>query len=120
MTEEQRKKCHAIIHSCAAADGAGNLFPVPGTGFAADVVALTTMAMSLSAVFGKDMTKSVAKATAIAALKKATLKNPMKTLTKEASKLMPFGGQAVSCTISVAMAEAAGWSIAYDLDNDKL
>lgn len=120
MTEEQRKKCHAIIHSCAVADGAGNLIPVPGTGFAADIVALTTMAMSLSAVFGKDLAKSVAKATAIAALKKTILRSPMKTLTKEAAKIIPYGGQAVSSTISVAMAEAAGWSIAYDLEHDQI
>ena len=30
MTEEQRNKCHMIIHGHAVAAGAGNAVPVPG------------------------------------------------------------------------------------------
>lgn len=38
MTEEQEKKCHAIIHSCAVACGAGNVAPIPGLGIATDMI----------------------------------------------------------------------------------
>ena len=30
MTESEKNKCHAIIHSHAAAVAGGNLVPVPG------------------------------------------------------------------------------------------
>lgn len=52
MTSEQESKCHAIIHSHAVLAGAGNIVPIPGMGIAADITTMTTMAMSLAAVFG--------------------------------------------------------------------
>ena len=45
MTPEQRDRCSTIIHTHAAAAAAGNAIPVPGLGFAADTITMTTMAM---------------------------------------------------------------------------
>lgn len=118
MTEEQEKKCHAIIHSCAVACGAGNVAPIPCLGIAADMIAMTTMTMSLAGVFGGDLTKEAAKRIAIAGIKKTMLKQPIKTVTKELSKIIPVLGQIVAPSISVAMIEAAGWSIAKQLENE--
>lgn len=115
MTAEQEKKCHVIIHSAAAGAGAGNLIPVPGTGIAADVVAMTMMAMSLASVFNGNITQEVAKAMGIAAIKNTMLKQPIRVLTKEISKLIPFVGQAVGPALSIAMMEAAGWALAKDM-----
>ena len=58
MTEDQETKCHAIIHAHAhaIAAGAGNAVPVPGLGIAADMVTMTSMCMSLCAVFGGNIT----------------------------------------------------------------
>lgn len=116
MTESQETKCHAIIHSHAAACGAGNLVPVPGVGVAADITTMVTMCMSLSAVFGGSITKEAAEGLAIAALKRTVLKQPIKVLTKELSKLVPFLGQLVAPAISVVMIEAAGWTLAKELE----
>ena len=116
MTEEQKNKCHAIIHVHAAACCAGNLVLVPGVGIAADLVAMTTMAMSLSGVFGGSITEEAAKGLAVAALKRTALKQPIKTISKELAKLIPIDGPAFSSAVSVAMCEAAGWAIANDLD----
>ena len=118
MTENQKKKCHAIIHAGAVAAGGGNLSPVPGTGFAADTVALTTMACSLAAVFGKDLTRAAGMAVALSAIKKEIMKRPLKALIKELGKLIPGAGQAASAAVSVAMAEAAGWAMAKEFDNN--
>lgn len=115
MTPQQESKCHKIIHSAAAGAGAGNLIPVPGTGIAADMVAMTLMSMSLAAVFGGKLTEEVAKGMAITALKNTMLRQPIKTLTKELSKLIPGLGQVVGPAISIAMLEAAGWSLANDM-----
>lgn len=116
MTNEQETKCHAIIHSHAAAAAAGNALPVPGLGIAADMVAMTSMAMSLCAVFGGSLTEEAAKALAIAAVKNTMLKQPIKTLTKELSKLIPLLGQVVAPSISAVMLEAAGWTLAKELE----
>lgn len=117
MTSDQEKKCHGIIHAHAAAAAAGNAFPVPGLGIAADMVTMTSMTMSLCAVFGGSLTEEAAKALAIAAIKNTMLKQPIKVLTKELSKLVPFVGQIVAPSISVVMLEAAGWTLAKDLES---
>lgn len=120
MTAEQNTRCHAIIHTAAAAAGAGNLIPVPGTGVAADMVAMTLMIASLAAVFGGNLSEEAARGLAFAAIKNTMLKQPIKVLAKELSKLLPFLGQIVAPTISVTLIEAAGWSIAEDLARRRL
>ena len=116
MTPEQEKKCHAIIHSHAVAAAAGNAVPAPGLGIAADMVTMTSMTMSLCAVFGGNLTEEAAKTLAIATIKNTMLKQPIKTLTKELSKLIPLLGQVVAPSISVVMLEAAGWTLAKELE----
>ncbi len=116
MTETQKNECHAIIHSHAAICCGGNLVPIPGVGIAADLVTMTTMACALAGVFGGSITESAGKAIAIAAIKRTVLKQPLKTLTKEAAKIVPILGWIVSATVSVSMIEAAGWAMANELD----
>ena len=116
MTDNQQSKCHAIIHSHAVACGAGNLVPVPVLGFSADIVTMGSMCMSLAAVFGGNITEEVAKGLAIAALKRTLLKHPVKAVTKEFVKLIPLFGQFVAPTLSIIMIEAAGWSMAKELE----
>lgn len=116
MTEEEKNKCNMIIHSHAVAAAAGNALPIPGVGIAADTLTMTTMTMSLAAVFGSNMAEDVAKAMAINAIKQTMLKQPIKVLTKELSKLIPGLGQVVAPSVSVVMLEAAGWQIANEMD----
>ena len=116
MTEEQKNKCHAIIHTAAITAGAGNAVPLPGLGVAADSASITLMVLSLCAVFGGGLTESAAKSIALSALKRQVQKQPIKYATKELSKIIPFAGSIVGASLSVAMIEAAGWEIAYDLD----
>ena len=120
MTEDQETKCKVIIHSHAVAAAAGNAVPVPGLGVAADMVTMTSMTMSLCAVFGGSIPEEAAKAIAIAAVKNTMLKQPIKTLAKELAKLVPILGLVVSPCISIVMLEAAGWTIARDLENRAL
>ena len=115
MTEEEKRKCQKIIHGHAAAAAAGNLVPAPGVGIAVDTVTMTTMAMALASVFGGSITESVAKNLATSAIIATIKKQPLKVITKEISKVLPFIGQLVAPTISVAMLESAGWLLAEDL-----
>ena len=116
MTDDQKSKCHAIIHSHAVACGGGNLIPIPGVGVAADVVTMTSMTMALAAVFGGNIPEQVAKGIAIASLKRTVLKQPIKTIAKELSKIIPIFGPLFSSAISITMVESAGWAIAYELE----
>lgn len=115
MNEEQRNRCHTIIHTHAAAAVAGNLIPIPGVGMATDTVVMTSMCMNLSTVFGGNINEEVAKGIAIVTIRNTVLKQPLEVLVKELSKLVPFLGQIVAPTISVTMLETAGWSVAQTL-----
>lgn len=119
MTDDEREKCAVIIHTHAAAAAAGNAIPVPGTGFAADTITMTTMAMALCAVFGGSIKRTVAESLAIAAIRRQVLKQPVKYLAKELSKLIPGLGQLVAPAVSAAMLEAAGWALAEELSSER-
>lgn len=119
MTQAERDKCSYIIHSNAAAAAAGNAIQVPGAGFATDTITMATMAMELCAVFGGSIPMRVAESLAIAAIKKEVLKQPIKVLAKEASKLVPGLGQVVAPAVSVAMLESAGWILADELSSKR-
>ena len=118
MTHEQEVQCGRIIHTCAAAAAAGNMVPVPALGVTADIATMTLMAMSLASVFGADIPKYVAKSMAIAAIKRQLLKQPIKSISKEFLKVVPWVGQAVAASISVAMLESAGWAMAREMDRE--
>ena len=115
MTDDEKSKCQKIIHGHALAAAAGNLIPVPGVGLAADTVTMTTMAMALAAVFGGSITEAVAKNMAINAIIATVKQQPVKVVAKEVSKLVPFVGQLIAPSVSVAMLESAGWLLANDL-----
>lgn len=119
MTDDEKTKCRAIIHSHAVLAAAGNALPLPGTGLAADTITMTTMAMALASVLGGSITESVARNMAINAIIAAVKKNTVKTFVKEAAKIIPFAGQIISPAISVVMLESAGWSLANQLDEER-
>lgn len=116
MTEKQKEKCHYIIHSHAAAAGGGNVVPIPGLGVAADTAAMVSMAISLAVVFGQNIPASTAKAMAVDALKKTLLKQPIKVITKELGKLVPFLGSVFAASVSAGLIEAAGWALVNDFE----
>lgn len=116
MNAEQEKKCHAIIHTAAITAGAGNAVPVPALGLAVDTLVITTMAISLASVFGGNLSNEAAKGLAFAAIKRAALKQPIRVIGREVSKLVPFLGPVIAPAITVALIEAAGWALANELD----
>lgn len=119
MTEDQKVRCHAIIHTAAVAAGGGNAVPLPGLGLAADTAALVGMAIGLSSVFGRSVDESIARAMAFDALKKTMLKQPVKVIAKEFSKILPVFGSVFAATVSAGLVEAAGWSIVAHLEAEE-
>lgn len=119
MTDDEKTKCHAIIHSHALAAAGGNAVPVPALGIAVDIVAMTTMCMALSVVLGGNIAENVAKGMAIQAIKTTMLKQPIKTIAKEAAKVIPFLGSVIAPAISLTILESAGWVLANELDEKR-
>ena len=119
MTNEEKNKCHIIIHAATAASGAGNLVPIPGLGAAADMVTMTTMAISLASVLGEELTHAAARGVAYAALKKVFFQQPVKYAAKELVKFVPWIGSVFSAAVSVALMEAAGWQLAQQFDLER-
>lgn len=116
MTKDQETRCHTIIHSSAAGAGVGNIVPIPGLGVAADISALTLMAISLATVFGGNLSKSEARRMAYDAIKDVVKKQPLRVIGKELSKLIPFIGSVAAPVVSIAILESAGWEMAKQLD----
>lgn len=116
MNKEQKSRCRKIIHGAAVLAGAGNLIPIPGTGVAADTVAMTTMAIGLASVFGASLTEEAARALAINSVRQTVLKQPVRIVAKEVTKFVPVLGMLIAPAVSIAILEAAGWSMAADLE----
>lgn len=110
MTNEERSKCHKIIHTAAAAAGAigGGLAQLPGS----DTVPITAiqvgMIISLGVVFGKTITKTAA--TSIVSGFIASYGG--RALSQWLVGWIPGWGNAVNASTAVGITEAMGWAVA--------
>lgn len=116
MTDKERRKCHAIIHtaSVAAAAAASGLAQLPGSDNAVITPIQMAMTVSLGAVFGKSLTKSTAKA----ALASATASAVGRTISQFLIGWIPGIGNAINATTAAALTETIGWAIAKDFANN--
>ena len=134
MSSSQKNKCHMIIHTAAAAAAAVSAVPIPGTGVAADLGALSGMVIGLSEVFDcslEEMVILLGKKIGMEAAKKASvkgLKEVAKIIAKEFIKeegkkvaaaefvkYVPGLGNAAAAALSVASIENMGWKLADEL-----
>lgn len=112
INENEKTKCHAIIHSASAASG------VAGAGLAwipcSDSVIISGlqigMVISIGKVFGIKVTKSMAKA-AIAA---AAATTAGRTVSQLATFWIPFANVAINASTATGITEFIGWQIAEE------
>jgi uncharacterized protein (DUF697 family) len=119
LTEEQRTKCHAIIHaaSVAAALPAAGLAQLP----CSDTVIITPiqigMTISLAGVFGIALTEGAGLAmltTAITATTGLGLAAAGRTATQFLVGWVPIIGNIVNSATAAGLTEAAGWVLANE------
>lgn len=112
MTEKQRKKCHAIIHTASLAAGgvATGLAQLPGSDNAIITPIQITMTISLGAVFGKSLSKSTAAAT----LATATASMAGRAISQFLVGWIPVIGNAINASTAAGITEVIGWAIAND------
>lgn len=112
MTAEEKKKCHAIIHtaSTAAAGAGAGLAQIPGSDNAIITPIQLTMTISLGRVFGIELTESAAKA----ALASAAASTLGRTISQILLGWIPGIGNAINAGTAAAITEAIGWALAKD------
>lgn len=115
MTNEQKNKCHAIIHSAsaAAATAASGLAQLPGSDNAVIVPIQITMTISLGSVFGIKLDESTAKA----ALATATASMTGRAISQFLVGWIPVLGNVINASTAAAITETIGWAIANDFSN---
>lgn len=118
MTDEQRKKCHAIIHTASASAAAigGGLAQIPGSDNAVLTPIQLTMTISLGHVFGKSLTQS----TALAAIGSVAASTVGRTVSQFLTGWIPGVGNIVNATTAASLTEALGWAIAKEFDEGTL
>ncbi len=115
MTEDQRAKCHVIIHA-ASVSGAGvaaGMAQVPFSDIPVLIGIEVTMVISLGAVFGVMVSRSAATSFITAYVGKKVGVAVFKGLIG----WVPGLGNAVNAGTAAAMIEVLGWAVASDFDN---
>lgn len=116
MDEEQKKKCHQIIHTASTlAGGVGaGLAQLPLSDNAVIIPIQTTMTVALGQVFGMKLTKSAATATAATALASTVGRGTSQILVG----WIPGYGNVINASTAAAITEAVGWHIANEFYAD--
>ena len=110
MTDTQKAKCHAIIHSAsasAAAVGAG-LAQIPCSDNAVITPIQLTMTISLVRVFGLELTESAAGA----AVASAAASTVGRTASQVLIGWIPVAGNIINAGTAATITEAIGWLLA--------
>lgn len=110
MTDEQKSKCHKIIHTAAVSAGAigAGLAPIPGSATVPITGIQIGMIVSLGAVFGLDITKSAA----ASILGGAAASIGGQTVSQFLVGWIPFLGSVINATTAVSITEGLGWLVA--------
>ena len=101
MTDEQKNKCHVIIHtaSVAAAGVASGMAQIPGSDNAVITPIQLTMIVSLGKVFGKSLGEAAAKATLGSTMASAI----GRTVTQVLVGWIPGIGNAINATTAASL-----------------
>jgi len=114
MTQEQNKKCQAIIHTAAGSCSAVGFASaqIPGADSAIMVPIQITMIISLGGVFGVTIDKSWAKSLLAANIATYT----GRALSQALIGWVPGLGNVVNAGTAAALTETIGWAVAKDLE----
>lgn len=110
MTNDEKTKCHTIIHTASVASAAigGGLAQLPGS----DTVPITAiqvgMVISLGAVFGQEITKTTA-ASIVGGLASSL---GGRAISQFLVGWIPGFGNAINATTAVGITETLGWIVA--------
>ncbi|MDR1217163.1 MAG: GTP-binding protein [Oscillospiraceae bacterium] len=110
MSDEQKKKCHKIIHTATVASGAAGAIPIPLSDTIPISAAQITMIIALGKVFDFEIGKSAVKSIIGVGL----ASQAGRAIVSSVLKIIPGVGSVVGAATAVAITEALGWLVADD------
>lgn len=111
MTQNQKERCHEIIHTAAVAAGGIGLSPIPGSDIVPLVTVQTAMILALANVFDVSIEKSYA-----AALAKTAIASQFgKLAAGQLLKMIPGLGSVANGAVAFSVTELLGWDAAKEL-----
>lgn len=126
ILEEKRQNAKTIIHKSALAAASGNIIPIPGVGFAADIGAIISMNQRVKGLYALgDVSKRGLGATTLhnvlrygseGFVKQQLAKFAVRMGVGEVAKFIPLLGQFVAATISVTIIEYVGEQMIEDFE----
>lgn len=110
MTNEEKAKCHAIIHtaSTAAAGVGAGLAQVPGS----DNALLTPIQLTMTIGLGKVFDINLSESAALAAIGSVAASTIGRTVSQFLVGWIPGIGNAINATTAAALTESMGWLLA--------
>lgn len=119
MTDSQRTKCHAIIHTAAATCGAvgAGLAQIPLADAIPISAAQVTMVISLGEVFDMALTETAAKGI-FAGVYATAWGQLLAKVFGYCLGWIPLVGNGINATIAATITEHVGWEIAEKFDRE--
>lgn len=114
MTDEEKVKCHAIIHAAsAAAAGVGaGLAQIPGS----DNLILTPLQLTMTISLGKVFDITLGESAAKAAIASASAAIVGRTASQVLLGWIPIAGNIINATTAAGLTETIGWILANEFD----
>ncbi|MDR1367083.1 MAG: hypothetical protein LBJ13_04250 [Puniceicoccales bacterium] len=121
MTDNEKSKCHAIIHSASVAAGAAGagLAQIPGSDNAVITPIQVGMILGLSRIFGKSLTEGAALSFLAETVATMLGRTVARTITQLLIGWIPGIGNTVNATTAAGFTEAMGWVVANQFDEER-
>lgn len=118
MTDEQKEKCHLIIHGASVSAGAvgAGLAQLPLADSAVITPIQIAMIIGLGKVFNQHITDSAAKGFVLASIGSLVGRGAAQVLLG----WIPGLGNAINATTAASITEGIGWAVANRLDKGEI
>lgn len=107
ITESQKEKCRAIIHTASVSCAAIGAMPVPGS----DAMPIIAAQVSMIVALGRVLDVSIDAAYATSLAKTAIAKQAGKYVACQFTKFVPGFGSVVNATVAFSLTETLGWDV---------
>lgn len=112
ITQKERKKCQAIIHTTSLAAGAIGASKIPGS----DIVIISAIQGAMILALGNVLNVSVTKNSAKEMAKTFMIGKIGKGMTGFFLQALPVLGNAVNAAVAITLTEMLGWDTVKEFD----